>query len=58
MGKTSSSVKDKYNAKAYDDIRVRLPKGERDWLKEKALSLGYTSVNSFVIDAIKSFQGK
>ena len=58
MGKTSSSVKDKYNAKAYDDIRVRLPKGERDLLKEKAQSLGYNSVNRFVIDAIKSFQGK
>lgn len=29
MGKTSSAVKDRYNAKAYDEIKVRVMKGEK-----------------------------
>lgn len=57
MGRTSAAVKERYNAKAYDRIYVRLPKGEKDLLEEKAKSLGYPSVNSFVADAIKNFNG-
>ena len=30
MGKTSSTVKDRYNSKAYDEIKVRLSKGQND----------------------------
>ncbi len=29
MGKTSSTVKNRYNAKAYDQIPVRVPKGRK-----------------------------
>ena len=30
MGKTSSKVKDRYNAKVYDEIKVRVSKGDKD----------------------------
>ena len=53
MGRTSAAVKERYNAKAYIDT-----KGEKDLLEEKAKSLGYPSVNSFVADAIKNFNGQ
>ena len=33
MGKTSSAVKRKYNAKAYDSITFNVPKGGKDELK-------------------------
>jgi uncharacterized protein (DUF1778 family) len=58
VGRTSAAVKERYNAKAYDRIYVRLQKGEKDLLEEKAKSLGYPSVNSFVADAIKNFNGQ
>ena len=29
MGKTSSKVKDRYNAKAYDELKIRVPKGRK-----------------------------
>lgn len=51
MGKTSSAVKDRYNAKAYDEIKIRVPKGEKDLIKSHADSHG-ESVNSFIYKAI------
>lgn len=33
MGKTSSAVKNKYNAKAYDRINLTMPKGKRKLFK-------------------------
>lgn len=42
MGKTSSRVKDRYNAKAYDEIKLRVPKGLKaaveDYARSRALS--------------------
>ena len=29
MAKTSNAVKDRWNAKAYDDLRIRIPKGRK-----------------------------
>lgn len=47
MSKTSNAVKDRWNAKAYDDLRIRIPKGR------KADVLAYSektgdSINSLV----------
>ena len=43
----------KYLAKL-DEIRIRMPKGEKDKLKAFVEEYGYTSVNQFVVDAIES----
>ncbi len=51
MGKTSSAVKDRYNAKAYDEIKVRVPKGRKAELQAHAEERG-ESLNRFVTRAI------
>lgn len=52
MGKTSSVVKDRYNAKAYDEIKVRVFKGQKEQIKSAADSLGET-VNTFIGKSIE-----
>lgn len=47
IGKTSSAVKDKYNAKAYDEIKLRVPKGKKENIKEYAESRN-ESVNGYI----------
>ena len=47
MGKTSNAVKDRYNAKAYDDIRVRVPKGMKEQIQAYADANGET-VNGLI----------
>ena len=49
--KTSSAVKDRYNAKAYDEIKVRVPKGRKDEIQAQATANG-ESLNGFVTTAI------
>lgn len=51
MGRTSSKVKDRWNAKAYDEIKVRVSKGEKDMIKAHAENNG-ESVNGFINRAI------
>ena len=51
VGKTSSKVKDRYNAKVYDEIKVRVYKGKKDIIKSYAAACG-TSVNDFINRAI------
>ena len=50
---TSSAVKDRYNAKAYDDLRLRVPKGKKADLQEHAAGRG-ESLNGFLNRAIDS----
>ena len=52
MGKTSSAVKDRYNAKAYDEIKVRVYKGQKEQIKNVADSLG-EPVNTFIGKSIE-----
>lgn len=52
MGKTSSAVKDRYNAKAYDEIKVRVLKGQKEIIQAHAESQG-KSVNGFINEAIE-----
>lgn len=55
MSKTSAEVKNRYNQKAYDRINYIVKKGEKEQIKQKAEALGYSSINSFISDAIKNF---
>ena len=54
MGKTSSTVKDRYNAKTYDEIKVRVGKGQKDIIKAHADRLYDGSVNKFINTAIEA----
>ena len=47
MGKTSSAVKNRYNAKAYDQLPVRVPKGRKATVEELAREKG-ESVNGMI----------
>lgn len=51
MGKTSSKVKDRYNAKAYDEIKTRVSKGKKEVIREHATKNG-ESLNGFINRAI------
>lgn len=53
MGKTSSIVKDRYNSKAYDEIKVRVPKGNKETIKAHADAHDGGSVNAFINRAIE-----
>ena len=57
MGKTSSAVKDRYNAKAYDEIKVRVDKGRKAEIKAHADAQG-ESVNGFINRAIDETMGR
>lgn len=56
-GKTSTASKTKYNAKAYDEIKVRVHKGEKEEIKAFAASKGL-SLNEFVTTAIADAMNK
>ena len=47
MGKTSATVKNRYNEKAYDRINVVVPKGQKEIIKKLAESKG-ESVNGLI----------
>ena len=51
MGKTSSAVKGRYNAKTYDEIKIRVPKGQKDLIQAHAEAQG-ESTNGFINRAI------
>ena len=51
MGKTSSAVKDRYNAKVYDEIKVRVAKGRKERIRNHALSM-QESTTAFINRAI------
>lgn len=52
MGKTSSEVKDRYNAKAYDRIMLRVRKGRKDDIQAAAERVGL-SLNAYIVKAIE-----
>ena len=47
MGRTSSAVKNRYNAKAYDQLPIRVPKGRKADIEAYAQARG-ESVNGLV----------
>lgn len=57
MSKTSTEVKNRWNAKAYDQLSLRVKKGEKEIIKAFAESKG-KSLNQFVTELIyKEMQG-
>ena len=44
-------VNEKWNAKAYDEIKIRVPKGKKEEIQNYAISQGQ-SLNSFISEAI------
>ena len=52
MGKTSSVVKDRYNSKAYDEIKLRVKKGQKQAIEAIARD-NNESINGYVKKAIK-----
>ena len=51
MSKTSSAAKNRYNAKAYDQIPVRVPKGRKADIEAYAKAHG-ESVNGLINDLL------
>ena len=51
MGRTSSAVKNRYNAKAYDQLPIRIPKGQKLTVQAAAEEVG-ESVNQFTNKAL------
>lgn len=51
MGKTSNTVKDRWNRQNYDSLLIRLPKGKKEIIQNFAQSIG-ESVNGFINRAI------
>lgn len=56
MGKTSATVKNRYNAKAYDRVSIMLPKGRKQAVEAHARERG-ESVNGLVNALIRADMG-
>ena len=56
MGKTSSKVKDRYNAKTYDEMKIRVPKGRKADVEAYAKAQG-ESVNGLVNNFLRNAVG-
>ena len=54
MGKTSSAVKSRYNAKAYDQLSAWVPKGTKETFKAACEANG-DSMGSVILEAIKAY---
>lgn len=46
----------KYLSEKTDELKVRVPKGQREQIKAKAAALGFESVNQFILAAIEAFE--
>lgn len=57
MGKTSTASKNRYNEKAYDQLRVIVKKGQKDLIKSHAESLGL-SLNAYINKLIAEDMGE
>ena len=52
MGKTSAAVKNRYNAKAYDFIKITVKKGEKAKIMAHAAAQG-KSLSAYIAEIIK-----
>ena len=50
-GTSATRAKNKYNAANYDSLRIVVPKGKKETIRQYATSKG-KSINSFVNEAI------
>jgi len=53
VSKSQIKATSRYNRKTYDNIAIRVKKGEREELKDAILNMGYESINQFIVTAIK-----
>lgn len=56
MGRTSSAVKDRYNAKVYDEIKVRVAKGRKQIIRNHAVTMNESTtafINRAIIETIQ-----
>jgi len=51
MAKTSNAVKDRWNSRNYDDIRIRVPKGQKQTIQKVAQESGET-INKYTTKAL------
>lgn len=56
MSRTSSAVKNRYNAKAYDRIQLVVPKGRKEAVEAHARAKG-ESVNGLVNELLRGDMG-
>ena len=56
MSKTSPTVKDRYNRKAYDRLNIFIPKGRREDIRAHAADEG-TTINAVVNAALRDYIG-
>lgn len=52
-GAAATAAKNKYKAKNYDRMELAVPKGMKQALRDAAAKAGYTSFNSYIVDAVK-----
>lgn len=48
-----TKYKNDFQKEKYDRIIVNVPKGQKEIINMEAKKIGYKSLNSFVVDAIK-----
>ncbi|MDD6488318.1 MAG: Arc family DNA-binding protein [Clostridia bacterium] len=53
MGKSSTTAKNKYNTKSYDQVKLLVKKGQRDIIKAVAEKQG-KSVNAYIYNLIEN----
>lgn len=53
MGRNSNESIQRYNKKAYEDIRLRVKKGKKEKIQARAAELE-KSINSYIVDLIEA----
>lgn len=54
--KASGQAVNRYSKKAYDDVRLRVKKGQKEAIQARAEELG-KSVNGYIVDLIEEDMG-
>ena len=57
MVKTRSEINYAYAKKAYDDIRLQVPKGRKETVQELAKAQGHDSVNGYINALLRGAAG-
>lgn len=57
VSKAQQRAVSKYTKANYDEIKLRIPKGERERIKDFAAAQGYDSVNAFIYHLVQEAMG-
>lgn len=57
-GAAANKAKANYNAKAYDQFLITVPKGYKDKITKAATDLGFKSRNEFIVSLIREQIGE